>query len=33
VLAGDGFGGSKVEGAYTSGRAAARLIAEALRSG
>lgn len=33
VLAGDGFGGSKVEGAYTSGRAAAEVIAAALSSG
>jgi predicted NAD/FAD-dependent oxidoreductase len=33
VLAGDGFGGSKVEGAYTSGRAAAEEIAAALSSG
>ena len=32
VLAGDGFGGSKVEGAYTSGRAAAVAVAEGLRS-
>ncbi|MGI9613460.1 MAG: NAD(P)/FAD-dependent oxidoreductase [Acidimicrobiales bacterium] len=32
VLAGDGFGGSKVEGAYSSGRAAAEVIAAALRS-
>ncbi len=33
VLAGDGFGGSKVEGAYSSGRAAAALVADALSLG